>query len=88
MVTLEEAKAHVRVRHDDEDGRIEAMIDAAGDHLSSIGVDLTAAPLPPAVRHAILLLVAHFFDHADAPDAPAVPAAVDRLVAPYREVAL
>ena len=91
MVTLEEAKRHLRVLHDDDDAEIVAMIEAATDHLRSIDVDVAVAPPPPALRHATLLIVGTWFDHrADAAD-PAlrpVPHGVSALVAPYRRVCM
>jgi len=87
MVDLAAAKVQCRVDHDDEDAAITAMIAAASDHLASIGVDMAADPLPPAVEHAVLMLTAYFYDHRD--DADVKPqGVVDRLIQPYREVCL
>jgi len=91
MITLEVAKAHLRVDFDDDDGIIEKMIAAASDHLASIGVDRDATPLPPAVEHAVLLLVGHFFANREAASNPApvaIAIGVDRLIAPYQQVCL
>lgn len=47
------------------------------------------AQVPVAIRQAMLLLVAHWFDHRDtAPDRSAMPMAVDALLAPFRRVHL
>ena len=88
MVTLADAKLHLRVDGPEEDGLIEGMIAAASDHLASIGVDMVTEPLPPAVEQAMLIAVGHFYRSRGDDDAPAMPAAVDRLAAPYREVCL
>ena len=91
MVTLEQAKAHCRVDHDDDDAVITGMIAAASDHLTSIGVDTDADPSHPAVDHATLMLVGHFYENREAVDqvaTVAVALGVDRLVQPYREVSL
>ena len=88
MVTLATARLHLRVDGSEEDGLIEGMIAAASDHLASIGVDMTADPLPAAVDHAVLIAVGHLYRCRGDDDAPAMPAAVDRLAAPYREVSL
>lgn len=91
MVSLAAAKAHCRVDHDDEDAAIERMIAAASDHLASVGVDVSSEPAPPAVEHAILMLVAHWYENREAvKDAAtsAVAIGVDRLIQPYREVNL
>lgn len=87
MITLADAKLFCRVDFDDDDAVITAMIAAATDYLTNIGVDTSSSPVPPAVTHAILMLTAFFYDHRD--DTDATPAGViDRLCAPYREVAL
>lgn len=91
MVTLEEAKLHVRVIEDDFDSELLAHIEAAKSHLESIDVDLSADPLPPALHHAILLLVGHFFANREATSAEQLrftPIGVDRLIAPFKGVSL
>lgn len=91
MVTLEEAKAHCRLIEDDFDGELQIAIAASVDHLASIGVDMASDPLPPALKQATLMLVAHFFENKEAvSDASLrmVPLGVDRLIAPYRSVSL
>lgn len=91
MVTLEKAKAHLRVDSGHSDEEIENMIAAADDHLSSIGVDMTANPLPPALCHAVLLLVGHFYQNREATNDEQLrftPLGVDRLIAPYRSMSL
>lgn len=86
MVTLAEAKRHCRVSHDEEDADIQSMIGAAVDHFRSIDIDMDADPLPPALHHAALMMVAHFFDHREAVGEPmqVTPLGVTRLIAPYR----
>lgn len=90
MVALEEAKDHLRVDFNTDDWSIQSMIDAAVDHLNSIDVDMAADPLPPALRHAVLLLVGHFYENreATAEQLRFTPIGVDRLVAPYKGVSL
>lgn len=91
MVSLAAAKAHCRVDSDDEDTAITAMIAAASDHLASVGVDVSSEPARPAVEHAILMLVAHFYENREAVKEAATAAVelgVDRLIQPYREVHL
>ena len=91
MVTLEEAKAHCRVIEDDFDGELQIAIDASVDHLRSIDIDVDADPLPPALKQAALMLVAHFFENKEAAHSVqtyVTPLGVSRLIAPYREVSL
>lgn len=91
MVTLEEAKRHLQVDANDNDIVIYEMVDAAVDHLASIDVDMTTDPLPPALHHAVLLLVGHFYANREATNAEQIrftPLGVDRLIAPYRGMSL
>ena len=91
MTTLTEAKAHLRVTEADFDPEIQGFIDAAVDHLRSIGVDMTATPIPPAIHQATLMMVSHFFENRCATqeaDQRTSTISINRLVAPYREVSL
>jgi len=91
MVTLAEAKDHLRITEPDQDAMIQKQIDSAVDHLTSIDVDMTADPLPPALRHAVLMLVGHFFENAEAVSEAqkyVTPLGVTRLIAPYRSISL
>ena len=94
MISPEEAKAHCRFATDDDhfDGELQISIDASVGHLKSIDIDMDADPLPPALKQAVLLLVAHFMDNKEAVtrDGPThvTPFGVARLVAPYRKVTL
>ncbi|HCP81269.1 MAG TPA: phage gp6-like head-tail connector protein [Octadecabacter sp.] len=91
MVELAEAKDHLRITSDDQDNMIQNQIDAAVGHLQSIDVDMTADPLPPALHHAVLMLVAHFFTNAEAVSDVqtfVTPLGVARLIAPYRSISL
>lgn len=104
MVTLNEAKVFLRLdayapdetgafqlMENEDDASIEKMIEAAKDHLQSIGVDVSVDPLPPALHHATLMLVAHFYENREAAseaDVRTIPIGVSRLTAPYRSVCL
>lgn len=56
------------------------------------GIGDAAEDVPQPIRHAVLLLVAHWYEHRDPLEfgspAAAIPAAVSDLLKPYREVRL
>lgn len=60
--------------------------------LFEAGLGEAAEDVPEPIRHALLLLVAHWYEHRDpleiGPAAAAIPAAVSDLLKPYREVRL
>lgn len=90
MITLAEAKLHLRVDHSEDEAAIADMIEAAVQHLASIGVDATQDPFPAPLKQAALMLISHFYAASvtiDAQIAP-LPGSFYRLVAPYREIAL
>ncbi|KAA0893076.1 head-tail connector protein [Pusillimonas sp. ANT_WB101] len=64
MITLDQAKMHLRVIHDDEDTAISAMIAAAtmaaADYLN---LDEMPDPMPAPVQAAILLQVADLYEN-------------------------
>ncbi|NIZ13485.1 head-tail connector protein [Phaeobacter sp. HF9A] len=93
MITLAQLRAHCRLMPDEIhfDGELQIALDAAKDHIASIGVDMSADPFPPALDQAVLMLATHLWDNkGDLPfsKAPYLPNAIDRLIAPYRSVSL
>ena len=90
MITLIEAKLHLRVDTDEDDFGIHDMIEASKQHLTSIGCDLNADPMPAPLKQAALMLIADFYENRGltwGSEAKYSPVFL-RLVAPYREVAL
>ncbi|MCM5558076.1 head-tail connector protein [Pleomorphomonas sp. JP5] len=55
ILTLAEAKAHLKIAGNDEDGTLTLLVDAAEDYLGRIGCPVDADPLPPALKAAALL---------------------------------
>lgn len=89
-VDLAEAKAHLRVSFAADDAYIAGIIEAAEDYVESVGVAI-ASPIQPAVRHAVLLIVSHFYNNREAVTAEtvnAMPFGVNALLQPYREQSL
>lgn len=63
MVTLQEAKNHLKLEIDDDDSLVQSMIDAASVHVSAyIETEIAATP-PAPVRAAVLLLVADLYEN-------------------------
>lgn len=89
-VDLADAKAHLRITFAADDAYITGLIEAAEDYVESVGVAF-ATPIQPAVRHAVLLIVSHFYNHREAVTAEAVnamPFGVNALLQPFREQSL
>lgn len=91
MLTLAEAKLHVRVDHDDEDAAIETMIGAASAAiLNYLDLDAQPDPLPDPVKQACLMLVCDLYENrAATTDAHSyVNATYQALLNPYRVMAV
>jgi len=86
-VSLEDAKAHLRIGFDADDAYITGIIEAAENYVESVGVAF-ATPIQPAVRHAVLLITSHFYNNREAVTVEAVnamPFGVNALLQPFRE---
>ncbi len=87
-VELADTKTHLRVDYAEDDSYINGLISAAVNYVSELGVTIVE-PAQPAVRHAILLLVGHWYAYREAAaEKPpqAIAFGVDALTAPFREV--
>lgn len=61
VLTLDEAKAHLKIAGNDEDEAISILIDAAGDYLDRIGCPVDAGPLAPSLKAAALIAVQQLY---------------------------
>lgn len=93
MVTLEQAKLHLRVDSSDEDVAIADLIDAAtaaaADYLNQTTQELIAA-MPAPVKAAILLQVGDLYENRERQGSEAYyqNRAYERLLNPYRVMAV
>ncbi|MBB6192901.1 putative phage protein (predicted DNA packaging) [Sphingobium wenxiniae] len=69
LVTLAEAKLHLRVTHDDEDTAIAMMIAAASEAVADIVGEIDPDDIPVRVKLAVLTRVAVMFDTRDSIEA-------------------
>lgn len=90
IVTLSEAKAHLRVEFTDEDTAIAGLIAAAESYLEGVGCDVAADPMPAALKQAALLLIAEWYQNREASsrDRAEIPFGVSALINNLREVPL
>ena len=84
--TLAEAKGFLRVADAAEDALVTLLIDAAETRVAAAtGLALTLAS-PAPLRLAVLVLVAHAYEHRDDGEPP--PGLVETWLAPYRTARL
>ena len=90
ILTIEEAKAHLRIQHDEEDELIEGFIaqaQAVAEDYCRVQFEDTA---PEPVRLAVLLMVSHYYENRDNPDRQVymtMRIAFENLLYPYRDPA-
>lgn len=90
MLTIYEARQHLRIDHDDEDELLQAYLDAAEASIADfLGTELPT-PMPAPVRAAILLRVADLYENREAQtDRPLHGnKTFERLLQPYRVMSL
>ena len=97
IVSLEDAKAHLRVQHDEEDTLIEGLISqaqAAAEDFCRVSfepfLDATGSEteVPGPVKLAVLLMVGYFYEHREAEDGAGyrtMRRAFTTLLYPYRD---
>lgn len=69
LVTLAEAKLHLRIDHDDEDAAIAMMIAAASEAVSDVVAAVDPDEIPARIKLAVLARVAIMFDNRDSLEA-------------------
>lgn len=94
-IALSLVKADLRVIHDDDDGLLQALLDAAEDEAAQF-LNVSELPLPrigtsssdytvaPSVYSAILLLVRSKYDAATAEEIAKLRTAAETILMPYR----
>lgn len=89
-VTLEEAKLHMRVDHDEEDGYIMGLVAAAETHVANFLGDRLPDPMPTPIKAAVLLLVGDLYEHRERQGDRTLTegTAYSMLLAPYRSMAV
>lgn len=89
-VTLEEAKLHMRVDHDEEDGYIMGLVAAAETHVANFLGDGLPDPMPAPIKAAVLLLVGDLYEHRERQGDRTLTegTAYSMLLAPYRSMAV
>lgn len=90
MLTIYEARQHLRIDHDDEDELLQAYLDAAEASIADfLGTELPT-PMPAPVRAAILLRVADLYENREGQSDRPLHGnqTFDRLLQPYRVMSL
>lgn len=90
VLSLADAKAHLRISFTTDDAYVTSLIEAAEAYVAQIGVAY-AAPVPAPVTHAVKLLISHWYNarEAAATEPPqAIAFGVDALLQPYRTQSL
>lgn len=82
MLSLDEAKLFLRIDNDAEDKLVNVLILLSAEMSRNYMRRELPEPLPLSVKHACLIIIAHFYEKRDGEP---VPEAVYRLLDAYRE---
>ena len=91
ILTVEEAKAHLRIQHEEEDAYLASLLlqaQAVAEDYCRVTFD---DPAPQAVRLAVLLMVSHYYENRDNPDKQVyvtMRMAFENMLYPHRNVEL
>ena len=89
VITVQEAKTHLRVDHDEEDSTFESLIAQAQAAAEDFCRVAFSEPAPEPVRLAVLLMVSHYYENRDNPDRAVygtMRIAFENLLYPYRDL--
>ena len=89
IVTVDEAKTHLRIESDEENAFIESLIAQAQAAAEDFCRVTFSEPAPEPVRLAVLLMVAHYYENRDTPERQiyvTLRMAFENLLYPYRDV--
>jgi uncharacterized phage protein (predicted DNA packaging) len=89
IVTVAEAKAHLRIESDEENDFIESLIAQAQATAENFCRVTFTEPAPEPVRLAVLLMAAHYYENRDTPERQiyiTLRIAFENLLYPYRDL--
>jgi uncharacterized phage protein (predicted DNA packaging) len=89
IVTVEEAKTHLRIESDEENDFIASLIAQAQATAEDFCRVTFTEPAPEPVRLAVLLMAAHYYENRDTPERQiyvTLRMAFENLLYPYRDV--
>ena len=89
VVTVDEAKTHLRIEHDEEDAFIGSLIAQAQAAAEDFCRVTFTEPAPEPVRLAVLLMAAHYYENRDTPERQiyiTLRMAFENLLYPYRDL--
>ena len=89
VVTVDEARAHLRIDHDEEDAYLVGLIAKAQAVAEDYCRVSFSDQAPEPVRLAVLLMVSHYYENRDNPDKQVyvtMRIAFENLLYPYRDV--